>query len=149
MVAGNLLSEGLVTMYGPSHRLTGNRYVIDFHAMEKRPMLGKTSTGEGASFNGDRIYCGLVTKRRGTGSKPDYRSDETFDHILEGTLRVGMGGQDFEMPAGCLLHIPANRVHTAIATDERDAVDLVWRDRVGEKQGEPTTVEAQWTCLMT
>ena len=45
-----------------------NKYVVDFHNMEKKPTIGKTSTGEGASFNGERIYCGLVTKKKGTGS---------------------------------------------------------------------------------
>jgi hypothetical protein len=29
-----------------------NRYVVDFHTMERKPTIGKTSTGEGASFNG-------------------------------------------------------------------------------------------------
>ncbi|MBI4204020.1 MAG: hypothetical protein HY527_03260, partial [Betaproteobacteria bacterium] len=44
------------------------RYVHDFHNMKKEALLGKTSTSEGASFTGERIYCGLVTKKRGTGS---------------------------------------------------------------------------------
>ena len=126
----------------PSARPSGNPYVVNFHQMEKKPTIGKTSTGEGASFNGDRIYCGLVTKRKGTGSKPHYHPDETFNYVLRGALKVSMDGRDFVVPSGCLLHIPANMVHTAIATDEGDATYLVWRDRVGEKQGQPTTVEA-------
>src|SRR6476646_1263107 len=55
---------------------TANPYVIDFHSMEKSSILGKTSTGEGASFNGDRIYCGLVTKKKGTGSRAHFHPDE-------------------------------------------------------------------------
>lgn len=118
-----------------------NRFVIDLHAMEKAPTLGKTSTGEGASFNGERIYCGVVTKKRGTGSKPHFHPDETFNYVLKGALQVNMDGQDFVVPTGCLLHIPANMVHTAVATAEGDAVYLVWRDRMNEKAGKPVTVE--------
>jgi quercetin dioxygenase-like cupin family protein len=120
---------------------SASKYVVNFHDMEKKPTIGKTSTGEGASFNGDRIYCGLVTKKRGTGSKAHYHPDETFNYVLEGALKVVMDGAEFVVPAGCLLHIPANMVHTAVATDEGDATYLVWRDRVAEKQGKAITNE--------
>jgi quercetin dioxygenase-like cupin family protein len=117
------------------------QYVYNLHEMDRKPTLGKTSTGEGASFTGERIYCGLVTKKKGTGSKPHYHPDETFNYVLEGALMVHMDGQKFVVPKGCLLHIPANMVHTAVATDEGDAVYLVWRDRASEKAGAPVTVE--------
>ena len=119
-----------------------NPYVIDLHGMEKAPTIGKTSTGEGASFIGERIYCGVVTKKRGTGSKPHYHPDETFNYVLEGALKVNMDGREFVVPTGCLLHIPPDMVHTAVATDEADAVYLVWRDRANEKTGKPVTIEA-------
>ena len=118
-----------------------SRYVVDLHNMAKKAMIGKTSTGEGASFNGDRIYCGLVTKKKGTGSKPHYHPDETFNYVLKGALQVKMDGQDFVVPTGCLFHIPANMVHTAVAADDGDATYLVWRDRLAEKAGQPITTE--------
>jgi quercetin dioxygenase-like cupin family protein len=68
--------------------------------------------------------------------------DETFNYVLKGALQVNMDGQDFVVPTGCLLHIPANMVHTSVATGDGDAVYLVWRDRVNEKAGKPVTVEA-------
>jgi quercetin dioxygenase-like cupin family protein len=117
------------------------QFVYDFTTMKKEALLGKTSTSEGSSFTGERIYCGLVTKKRGTGSKPHYHPDETFNYVLHGALKVNMDGQDFVVPTGCLLHIPPNMVHTAVATDDGDATYLVWRDIVSEKEGKPTTVE--------
>lgn len=120
---------------------TLNKYVKDFHSMEKGAMLGTTSTSEGSSFNGERIYCGLVTKKRGTGSKAHFHPDETFNYVLKGALKVDMDGEQFVVPTGCLLHIPPNMVHTAVATDDGDATYLVWRDRVGERSGKPTTTE--------
>ncbi|MBI2295062.1 MAG: cupin domain-containing protein [Betaproteobacteria bacterium] len=118
-----------------------NQYVVDFHNLPRTATLGNTSTGEGSSFTGERIYCGLVTKKKGTGSKPHYHPDETFNYVLKGALKVNMDGQEFAVPTGCLLHIPPNMVHTAVATDDGDAVYLVWRDRVNEKQGKPITIE--------
>jgi len=117
------------------------QYVYDFHGMRKESLLGKTSTSEGSSFTGERIYCALVTKKRGTGSRPHYHPDETFNYVLKGALKVNMDGQEFVVPTGSLLHIPPNMVHTAVATDEGDAVYLVWRDTMSEKQGKPVTVE--------
>jgi quercetin dioxygenase-like cupin family protein len=118
-----------------------NKYVVDFHNMAKASVLGATSSGEGASFNGERIYCALVTKKPGSGSKPHFHPDETFNYILDGALQVEMDGETFVVPTGCLLHIPANMVHTAVATEDGAATYLVWRDRVGEKQGMPTVTE--------
>lgn len=117
------------------------QYVYDFHNMSKQSLLGTTSTSEGSSLTGERMYCALVTKKRGTGSRPHYHPDETFNYVLQGALKVAMDGQEFVVPAGCLLHIPPNMVHTAVATDEGDAVYLVWRDMASEKLGKPTTVE--------
>jgi len=122
--------------------VTGKRnFVHDFATMKKEALLGKTSTSEGSSFTGERIYCGLVTKKMGTGSKPHFHPDETFNYVLHGALKVNMDGQEFVVPTGCLLHIPPNMVHTAVATDEGDATYLVWRDRAAEKTGKPTTTE--------
>jgi quercetin dioxygenase-like cupin family protein len=120
---------------------TKKQYVYDFTTMKKEALLGKTSTSEGSSFTGERIYCGLVTKKKGTGSKPHYHPDETFNYVLNGALKVNMDGQEFVVPTGCLLHIPPNVVHTAVATDDGDVTYLVWRDIVSEKQGKPVTVE--------
>jgi len=117
------------------------KYVHDFHSMPKGAVLGKTSTGEGASFTGERIYCALVTKKTGTGSKPHFHPDETFNYVLEGKLKVDMDGEQFFVPAGSLLHIPANMPHVVVASDEGDATYLVWRDRLGEKEGKPTITE--------
>ena len=118
------------------------QFVHDFRSMPKEATLGALSTSQGSSFNGERIYCGLVTKKRGTGSEAHYHPDETFNYVLEGTLKVNMDGQEFLVPKGSLLHIPPNLVHTAVATDDADAVYLVWRDKASEKLGKPTTIKA-------
>ena len=118
------------------------QFVFDLHGMEKSATLGALSTSQGASFTGERIYCGLVTKKVGTGSKPHYHPDETFNYVLKGAMKVNMDGQEFVVSAGSLLHIPPNVVHTSVATADGDVTYLVWRDIASEKDGKPSTVEA-------
>lgn len=117
------------------------RYVHSLKDMPKKSQLGTISAGKGASFSGERVYVGLSTKARGSGSKPHYHLDETFNYVLEGTLKVNMDGEEFLVPPGALLHIPPKKVHTAVATDDADVVYLVMRDRSSEATGEPTTIE--------
>ena len=118
------------------------RYVHDFDNMPKGSLLGeKLSTSMGSSFTGERVYVGLVTKKCGTGSKPHFHLDETFNYVLQGALKVVMDGEEFIVPKGCLLHIPPKVVHTAVASDEGDAVYLVCRDTTSDGGGKPTTVE--------
>ncbi len=119
------------------------QFVYDLKTMPKKNVLGNLSTSHGASFTGERIYVGLITKARGTGAtKPHYHPDETFNYVLKGGLRVNMDGQDFLVPEGCLLHIPPNMPHTSIATEDADAVVLIWRDATSEKAGLPSTIES-------
>lgn len=125
-----------------SEKSARQRYVHDFENMPKGSLLGdKLSTSMGAAFTGERVYVGLVTKKRGTGSKAHYHLDETFNYVLEGALKVVMDGEEFIVPKGCLLHIPPKVVHTAVASDEGDAVYLVCRDTTSDASGKPTTVE--------
>jgi uncharacterized cupin superfamily protein len=75
------------------------RYVHDFENMPQGSLLGdKLSTSMGAAFTGERVYVGLVTKKRGTGSKAHYHLDETFNYVLEGALKVVMDGEEFIVP---------------------------------------------------
>jgi quercetin dioxygenase-like cupin family protein len=126
-------------MSAPSAR---ERYVHHFDAMPQGNVLGGAlSTGMGAAFTGERVYVGIVTKKKGTGSKPHYHLDETFNYVLKGALKVVMDGEEFIVPTGALLHIPPKVVHTAVASDDGDAMYLVCRDTTSDGGGEPTTVE--------
>ena len=62
-----------------------NRFVIDFQNMPKVSVLGKTSTGQGSTFVGERITCSLVTKKTGTVGVllPDLYG-EFFSEVIRG-----------------------------------------------------------------
>ena len=64
------------------------RYVHHFESMKQANVLGGAlSTGMGAAFTGERVYVGIVTKKKGTGSKAHYHLDETFNYVLKGALK--------------------------------------------------------------
>ena len=127
---------------GPAIMSAKERYVHHFESMKQGNVLGGAlSTGMGAAFTGERVYVGIVTKKKGTGSKAHYHLDETFNYVLKGALKVVMDGEEFIVPTGALLHIPPKVVHTAVASDEGDAVYLVCRDTTSDGSGQPTTVE--------
>ena len=105
------------------------------------PGIVRAAADIAAAFTGERVYVGIVTKKKGTGSKAHYHLDETFNYVLKGALKVVMDGEEFIVPTGALLHIPPKVVHTAVASDDGDAVYLVCRDTTSDGSGKPTTIE--------
>jgi quercetin dioxygenase-like cupin family protein len=87
------------------------------------------STAMGPVVEGERMQCALVTKARGTGSRPHLHPNEQWNYIVKGTLRVKVGdGAEQLCGPGTLLYFPANIVHYTIATPEEDVVFFAVKD---------------------
>lgn len=86
------------------------------------------STSEGGVVEGERILVGYIYKPRGTGSRPHKHPNEQFNYVLKGTLQVEIDGQTFLAPAGTLVHVPANMVHSMVATPDEDVIFLAIKD---------------------
>ena len=87
------------------------------------------STAMGPVVEGERMQCALVTKARGTGSRPHLHPNEQWNYIVRGTLRVKVGdGAEQLCGPGTLLYFPANIVHYTIATPEEDVVFFAVKD---------------------
>ena len=87
------------------------------------------SSAEGPVVEGERIQCGLITKRRGTGARPHSHPNEQWNFIVQGTLRVKVGDQPEQLCGpGTLLYFPANMMHSTVTTAEEDAVYLAIKD---------------------
>ena len=65
------------------------------------------------------------------GSAPN----EQWIYILEGTFRANIGGREVEAPAGSVVYIPADVVHSGQATPERDVVFFTVKDASWGLQG--------------
>jgi len=87
------------------------------------------SSAEGPVVEGERIQCGLIHKRRGTGARPHAHPNEQWNCIVQGTLRVKVGDEPEQLCGpGTLLYFPANMVHSTVATVDEDVVYLAVKD---------------------
>ena len=106
-------------------------YVYALDKMDRQIVNEDLSTSKGASVSGERISVGLVHKTRGTGSRSHSHASEQFNFVLQGTLQAEIGGKTYLVPKGSVVHIPANVVHSIIATPEEDAIFFVCKDTHG------------------
>ena len=58
------------------------------------------STAFGPVIEGDRIQCGLITKKKGTGARPHLHPNEQWNYIVQGTLRVKIADRSEERRVG-------------------------------------------------
>jgi quercetin dioxygenase-like cupin family protein len=86
------------------------------------------STAHGPVVEGERIQIGLIRMPRGTGARPHSHPNEQWVYVLQGTLESEVEGVKSRVPAGSLIYIPANAVHSALATPEADVIFLTAKD---------------------
>jgi quercetin dioxygenase-like cupin family protein len=104
-------------------------YIFRLKEMGKIAAGTGYSSAEGPVIEGERMQCALVTKRRGTGSRPHLHPNEQWNYIVQGTLRVKVADGPEELCGpGTLLYFPANVVHYTIATQDEDVVFFAVKD---------------------
>ncbi len=106
----------------------GGRYTFDLarsHAIDAGPGY---STAHGPVIEGERMQIGLMRMPRGTGGRPHSHPNEQWVYVLEGTLESEVDGVKSRVPAGSLIYVPANVVHSALATPDADVVFLTAKD---------------------
>ena len=105
------------------------KYIFPLTQMEKIEAGVGYSTALGPVVEGERMQCGLISKKRGTGSRPHVHPNEQWNYIVQGTLRVKVGEQPEQLCGpGTLLYFPANIVHYTIATPDEDVVFFAVKD---------------------
>ena len=109
-------------------RAAPGEYVFDLAALDKIMGGPDYSTANGACVEGDRMIVGLMRMAAGTGAEPHSHPNEQWIYILEGTFRANIGGREVEAPAGSVVYIPADVVHSGQATPERDVVFFTVKD---------------------
>src|SRR5262244_370677 len=86
------------------------------------------STAHGPVVEGDRIQIGLIRMPKGTGARPHSHPNEQWVYVMQGTLESEVEGVKSRVPVGSLIYIPANAVHSAVATPDEDVVFLTAKD---------------------
>jgi quercetin dioxygenase-like cupin family protein len=105
------------------------KFIFDLAQMDKVDAGTGYSSAHGPVIEGERMQCALVTKERGTGSRPHLHPNEQWNYIVKGTLRVKVADQPERLCGpGTLLYFPANIVHYTIATQDEDVVFFAVKD---------------------
>ncbi|HSF06431.1 MAG TPA: cupin domain-containing protein [Methylomirabilota bacterium] len=106
----------------------GGRYTFDFAELTTIDAGPGYSTSHGPVVEGERIQIGLMRMPRGTGSRPHSHPNEQWIYVMQGTLESEVAGVRSRGNVGSLIYIPANAVHSALATLEADVVFLTAKD---------------------
>lgn len=104
------------------------RYTFDLGRLNTIDAGPGYSTSHGPVVEGERIQIGLMRMPRGTGSRPHSHPNEQWIYVMEGTLESEVAGVKSRGQAGSLIYIPANAVHSAMATPDADVVFLTAKD---------------------
>jgi quercetin dioxygenase-like cupin family protein len=102
--------------------------------MEKHQFVPGMTSAYGVKIQGEQMFIGLAHKPRGTGSRPHSHPIEQFNYVMKGVLKAKVGDEEKLVGPGGLIHIPANTVHTIVATPEEDVIFLVVKDKHKEYQ---------------
>lgn len=104
------------------------RYVFDLVRLNTIDAGPGYSTAHGPVIEGERIQIGLLRMPRGTGGRPHSHPNEQWVYVLRGTLESEVDGVKSRVPAGSLMYIPADTVHSALATPDEDVLFLTAKD---------------------
>ncbi len=86
------------------------------------------STAHGPVIEGERIQVGLIRMPKGTGARPHSHPNEQWIYVMQGTLESDVEGVKARVTRGSLIYIPANAVHSAVATPDEDVVFFTAKD---------------------
>lgn len=94
--------------------------------------LSTGNPGEYQPVAGELMKAGIVTYRRGTGSKPHWHeNDEQLIYVLEGRRYMRVGEEERVVGPGDLIHIPRGALHGGRTLDEK-AVMFVVKSPAGD-----------------
>lgn len=104
------------------------RYVFDLARLNTIDAGPGYSTAHGPVIEGERIQIGMIRMPKGTGARPHSHPNEQWVYVIRGTLESEVDGVKSRVPPGSLIYIPANTVHSALATPDEDVTFLTAKD---------------------
>ena len=106
----------------------GGRYTFDLAKLDTIDAGPGYSTAHGPVIEGERIQVGLIRMPKGTGARPHSHPNEQWVYVMQGTLESEVEGVKSRARRGTLIYIPANAVHSALATPDEDVIFFTAKD---------------------
>ena len=104
------------------------RYTFDLARLNTIDAGPGYSTAHGPVIEGERMQIGLMRMPKGTGGRPHSHPNEQWVYVMQGTLDSEVDGVKSRVGAGSLIYIPADTVHSALATPDEDVIFLTAKD---------------------
>ena len=104
------------------------RYIFDLQKLSTIDAGPGYSTAHGPVVEGERMQMGLIRMPKGTGARPHSHPNEQWVYVLQGPLESEVEGVKSRVSAGSLIYIPANAIHSALATPDQDVVFFTAKD---------------------
>lgn len=82
----------------------------------------------GGVVEGERMIAALMRMPAGGGSVPHSHPNEQWVYILDGTMDSTVDGQRKLVKSGEAIYIPANVIHFATATPDKDVIFFTVKD---------------------
>ncbi len=104
------------------------RYTFDLARLSTIDAGPGYSTAHGPVIEGERIQVGLIRMPKGTGARPHSHPNEQWIYVIRGTLESEVEGVKSRVTPGSLIYVPANAVHSALATPDEDVIFFTAKD---------------------
>jgi quercetin dioxygenase-like cupin family protein len=104
------------------------RYIFDLASLATIDAGPGYSTAHGPVVEGERMQVGLMRMPKGTGGRPHSHPNEQWIYVLQGTLDSEVDGVKSRAPAGSVVYVPADVVHSATATPDQDVIFFTVKD---------------------
>lgn len=75
-------------------------------------------------FTGEKITLAFLTMKNGCAVPEHHHESEQFSHIITGSMRFVIGGEEVVVRGGEVVHIPSNVPHSAVALEDVTGIDV-------------------------
>lgn len=75
-------------------------------------------------FTGGQITLAFLTMKEGCVVPEHHHESEQFSHIISGSMRFVIGGEEVIVREGEVVHIPSRVPHSAVALEDVTGIDV-------------------------
>lgn len=105
-----------------------SKFIHNTRTMKPRHAGGDYSTAHGPFIEGERLIFGKITIPAGTKAEPHSHPNEQFSYVLQGRVRMVIGGKTKIAGPGDIIHTPAGAVHSATVLGDEDHIFITCKD---------------------